>query len=235
MDGLQPPTVPTLPHILPPFHISPPQIEWTVVSDAKPTDKQLQDIKFAWRAVKHVKSNAITVAKDGKLLGMGSGQPNRVNRGASPITIAKDRKLLGTVFGQPNRANRCVRESLDGLGASPMPSPSLRTGSCWAWARGSPTASTGVREYVGGGTSPTPSPSPRTGSCWAWVRGSPTPPTGVGNLRGRGIRAGVVPPPPNSSGLEGKCLCHTLCHTLSHSPSLSVTLSVTLDRLVALG
>ena len=31
------------------------------------------------RAVKHVKSNAITIAKDGRLLGMGSGQPNRVN------------------------------------------------------------------------------------------------------------------------------------------------------------
>jgi phosphoribosylaminoimidazolecarboxamide formyltransferase/IMP cyclohydrolase len=31
------------------------------------------------RAVKHVKSNAITIAKEGRLLGMGSGQPNRVN------------------------------------------------------------------------------------------------------------------------------------------------------------
>ena len=31
------------------------------------------------RCVKHVKSNAITIAKDGRLLGMGSGQPNRVN------------------------------------------------------------------------------------------------------------------------------------------------------------
>lgn len=35
--------------------------------------------RFAWTAVKHVKSNAITVAKGGRLLGMGSGQPNRVN------------------------------------------------------------------------------------------------------------------------------------------------------------
>lgn len=31
------------------------------------------------RAVKHVKSNAVTIAKEGRLLGMGSGQPNRVN------------------------------------------------------------------------------------------------------------------------------------------------------------
>ena len=34
---------------------------------------------FLPRCVKHVKSNAITIAKDGRLLGMGSGQPNRVN------------------------------------------------------------------------------------------------------------------------------------------------------------
>lgn len=54
------------------------QIDFKVVSEAQPTSQQLEDIKFAWQCVKHVKSNAITVAKDGRLLGMGSGQPNRV-------------------------------------------------------------------------------------------------------------------------------------------------------------
>ena len=44
----------------------------------QPTAEQLEDLRFAWRCVKHVKSNAITVAKDTRLLGMGSGQPNRV-------------------------------------------------------------------------------------------------------------------------------------------------------------
>ena len=53
-------------------------ITFTPVSEAQPTQQQLEDLKFAWRLVKHVKSNAITVAKDGRLLGMGSGQPNRV-------------------------------------------------------------------------------------------------------------------------------------------------------------
>jgi len=57
----------------------PEDIEFQVVSEAQPTPEQLEDLKFAWRAVKHVKSNAITVAKGQKLLGMGSGQPNRVN------------------------------------------------------------------------------------------------------------------------------------------------------------
>ena len=49
-----------------------------MVSERQPTEEQLADLKFAWLAVKHVKSNAITVAKGGRLLGMGSGQPNRV-------------------------------------------------------------------------------------------------------------------------------------------------------------
>lgn len=59
--------------------LSPEEITFTTVSEAKPTAEQLEDIKFAWRVVKHVKSNAITIAKGGRLLGMGSGQPNRVN------------------------------------------------------------------------------------------------------------------------------------------------------------
>lgn len=58
--------------------LTPEGIEFTCVSEAQPTAEQLADLKFAWRCVKHVKSNAITVAKGEKLLGMGSGQPNRV-------------------------------------------------------------------------------------------------------------------------------------------------------------
>lgn len=58
--------------------LTPDQIEFTPVSEVKPTPEQLEDLKFAWLCVKHVKSNAITVAKSQKLLGMGSGQPNRV-------------------------------------------------------------------------------------------------------------------------------------------------------------
>ncbi|MFN8618095.1 MAG: bifunctional phosphoribosylaminoimidazolecarboxamide formyltransferase/IMP cyclohydrolase [Dehalococcoidia bacterium] len=57
---------------------TPEDIEFKVVTERQPTAQELEDLKFAWRCVKHVKSNAITVAKDGRLLGMGSGQPNRV-------------------------------------------------------------------------------------------------------------------------------------------------------------
>ena len=52
---------------------------WQVVTIRKPTDEELEDMAFAWKAVKHIKSNAIVLVKDGMLLGMGAGQPNRVN------------------------------------------------------------------------------------------------------------------------------------------------------------
>lgn len=54
------------------------RIDFRVVTERQPTPQQLEDLRFAWRIVKHVKSNAIVIAKDGRLLGMGSGQPNRV-------------------------------------------------------------------------------------------------------------------------------------------------------------
>lgn len=53
-------------------------VEFEPVSRVTPTDAQATDLRFAWTIAKHVKSNAIAVAKNGALLGMGSGQPNRV-------------------------------------------------------------------------------------------------------------------------------------------------------------
>ena len=56
----------------------PEDIEWTCPTKAQPTEQQVKDAMFAWVCCKHVNSNAITVAKDNRMLGMGSGQPNRV-------------------------------------------------------------------------------------------------------------------------------------------------------------
>ncbi len=53
--------------------------KWKVVSGGKLSKLSLLDCEFAWKVVKHVKSNAIVIAKDERLLGMGTGQPNRVN------------------------------------------------------------------------------------------------------------------------------------------------------------
>ncbi len=49
-----------------------------VVSARQPSAEELDDLMFAWRAVKAVKSNAIVIARDKVLLGMGAGQPSRV-------------------------------------------------------------------------------------------------------------------------------------------------------------
>jgi phosphoribosylaminoimidazolecarboxamide formyltransferase / IMP cyclohydrolase len=54
------------------------ELQLKVVSKREPTEAELADLRFAWRASKHVKSNAIVLAKDRTLLGMGAGQPNRV-------------------------------------------------------------------------------------------------------------------------------------------------------------
>ncbi len=62
------------------------------VTDAKPTDEQLTDLQFAWRIVKHVKSNAIVVVKDGKTLGVGAGQMNRV--GSAGIALRQAEEAL---------------------------------------------------------------------------------------------------------------------------------------------
>jgi phosphoribosylaminoimidazolecarboxamide formyltransferase/IMP cyclohydrolase len=49
-----------------------------VVTNRKPTEEEMKNLMFAWKAVKHVKSNAIVVAKNNMTLGIGGGQVNRI-------------------------------------------------------------------------------------------------------------------------------------------------------------
>ena len=49
-----------------------------VVTDKVPTEEEMTELVFAWNIVKHVKSNAIVVTKDGQSIGVGAGQMNRV-------------------------------------------------------------------------------------------------------------------------------------------------------------
>ncbi|HEY8245519.1 MAG TPA: bifunctional phosphoribosylaminoimidazolecarboxamide formyltransferase/IMP cyclohydrolase [Casimicrobiaceae bacterium] len=53
--------------------------ELKVVTRRVPTDAQLDDLMFAWRVAKYVKSNAIVYCKDGMTLGIGAGQMSRVD------------------------------------------------------------------------------------------------------------------------------------------------------------
>lgn len=50
-----------------------------VVTARKPTGAEQRDLEFAWRVAKHVKSNAIVLAKDGRTIGVGAGQMSRVD------------------------------------------------------------------------------------------------------------------------------------------------------------
>lgn len=51
---------------------------FAVATEKKPTESERQDLLFAWKVVKHVKSNAIVLAKNQQTLGIGSGQTSRV-------------------------------------------------------------------------------------------------------------------------------------------------------------
>jgi phosphoribosylaminoimidazolecarboxamide formyltransferase / IMP cyclohydrolase len=58
---------------------------WQVVTTKQPTDAELQELLFAWKVCKHVKSNAIVVTKDRATIGVGAGQMNRV--GSAKIAL----------------------------------------------------------------------------------------------------------------------------------------------------
>lgn len=62
------------------------------VTESKPTAEQLADLEFAWKIVKHVKSNAIVVAKNGMTYGVGAGQMNRI--GSAEIALKQAQATL---------------------------------------------------------------------------------------------------------------------------------------------
>jgi len=53
--------------------------EWKVVSQRQPTEAEWQALRFAWKACQHVKSNSIVFAQGEATVGIGGGQPNRVD------------------------------------------------------------------------------------------------------------------------------------------------------------
>lgn len=67
------------------------EIQPRVVTRRAPTPEELADLRFAWKAVKHVKSNAIVLARERALVGMGAGQPNRVTSVHLAVRAAGER------------------------------------------------------------------------------------------------------------------------------------------------
>jgi phosphoribosylaminoimidazolecarboxamide formyltransferase/IMP cyclohydrolase len=54
-------------------------LSWRVVTERQPTTDEGADLRFAWCAVKHVRSNAIVLARQGQVVGVGAGQMSRVD------------------------------------------------------------------------------------------------------------------------------------------------------------
>jgi len=74
---------------------------WTVATTRQPTDTELRDLLFAWRAVAAVKSNAIVIATNGATIGIGAGQMSRVDAAflaAHKATLA-GHDTAGSVLG----------------------------------------------------------------------------------------------------------------------------------------
>lgn len=61
--------------------------EWELKTWRKPKEEEIQDLIFAWKVVKYVKSNAIVIAKAKRTLGIGGGQPSRI--GALEVAIQR--------------------------------------------------------------------------------------------------------------------------------------------------
>ena len=65
--------------------------QWRVVTERTPTENELKDLWFAWKVVKHVKSNAVVLAKNGATVGIGAGQMNRALSVKIAVELAGER------------------------------------------------------------------------------------------------------------------------------------------------
>jgi AICAR transformylase/IMP cyclohydrolase PurH/REP element-mobilizing transposase RayT len=74
--------------------------EWKIATERAPTERELSDLRLAWLIAKHTKSNAISICKDGMLIGNGAGQMSRVMSCRIATWLAKENghaeKLEGT-------------------------------------------------------------------------------------------------------------------------------------------
>ncbi|MGI6217088.1 MAG: bifunctional phosphoribosylaminoimidazolecarboxamide formyltransferase/IMP cyclohydrolase [Coriobacteriales bacterium] len=88
---------------------------FTIPTDRKPTDDEMSEMLFAWKACKAVKSNAILLSKGNATIGMGAGQPNRVNSARIALEQAGE-KARGAVAASD--AFLPFADSLDALVAA---------------------------------------------------------------------------------------------------------------------
>jgi phosphoribosylaminoimidazolecarboxamide formyltransferase/IMP cyclohydrolase len=121
------------------------------VITTKPSDAQLRDLIFAWRVAKHVKSNAIVLAKDEMVVGVGAGQMSRVDSSWIAVRKAGERAKGSVVASDAFFPFKDALEvALDaGATAAIEPGGSARDEEviALAWERGIPLVFTGMRHF----------------------------------------------------------------------------------------
>jgi phosphoribosylaminoimidazolecarboxamide formyltransferase / IMP cyclohydrolase len=113
--------------------------KWSVVTDRSPSTDEMQALEFAWRVVPYVKSNAIVLAKSDRLVGMGAGQPNRVESVRIAAKVAGD-NALGSAMASDAFfpfADGIEAAAAAGVTAIVQPGGSVRDDECIAAANAS--------------------------------------------------------------------------------------------------
>jgi phosphoribosylaminoimidazolecarboxamide formyltransferase/IMP cyclohydrolase len=128
-----------------------PENEWKVVTQKQPDDGHWTDLRFGWSVVRHVKSNAIVLAKDAALVGCGAGQMSRVDSVEIAIQKAGPRSA-GSVLASDAFfpfADSIHRAAAAGVAAIIQPGGSVRDEEVIAAAneRGIPMIFTGRRHF----------------------------------------------------------------------------------------
>jgi phosphoribosylaminoimidazolecarboxamide formyltransferase/IMP cyclohydrolase len=129
---------------------------WQVATTRHPTDPEWHDLQLAWRLVRGVTSNAIILVRDGRLIGLGSGQTSRVD--AARQAVAKARAISGEAalrgascasdafYPFPDGVDVCIEA---GVAAFAQPGGSVRDEDVIAAAEnaGATMVLTGVRHF----------------------------------------------------------------------------------------
>ncbi len=128
------------------------QPSWRVVTERQPTPEEWADLEFAWIVCKHVKSNAIVVARQGQTLGIGAGQMNRV--GAVEIALRQaSSRAAGAVLASDGFfpfADSVEAAARAGIRAIIQPGGSIRDADSIAAANAAGIAMvcTGIRHFL---------------------------------------------------------------------------------------
>lgn len=110
--------------------------QWKVVTKRSPTESEMADLRLAWIIAKHTKSNAISIVRNGQLIGNGAGQMSRVMSCRIAVWLARENGHLseGTKAGTRDRSQ--TRERAAGMADD----PSVQDEACGSRGPSSPVA-----------------------------------------------------------------------------------------------